>query len=279
MNLKDKKLIVLIIVIIILLFITLGLYIYTNLDKPKEENKEFEKENTEVKEEITYPVIEDSAYEMFNKIYDSNVEIYANGYTVGPVTESIFGNINEKLSVLLNIEYKMTMTLYNFDISSLEKIKCSEISGQENWNGIKCGGASSNEAYKLKVQDLNSKYFEIFNEEIDYTTLDTSNLIIGTCYGSLPFKYIEEQSAFVSIDKNCAVKNQIEVTNITKTQDKDIVTLDVFYKVATINQSTGKRTYSNDKQDKFYFKVREDGTYYFYSSVAYLGTEAPVEEE
>lgn len=261
MNIKENKpLLILIITIIILSVTTLVLYLSMQIKS----NKEEEKQKTQT-EEKTYKMIEDTKEEILKKVYNENIWFYADGYNYGVVTENIFGNENEKPKELYSQQYKMSLALYNFDIPNLKTIKCDEIGFTEDQNGYKCGGAGENLAYVLPVQDLNNKVVEIFDEDLDYSQLDTDNLYIGTCKGNkniaLPFKYIKDQSIYIStISKEvCQPSKSFEITEVIKTQDKELLTLDVYYTV--------KELTSTKKHDKLYFQVKEDGSYHFKGSI------------
>ena len=75
-------------------------------------------------------------------------------------------------------------------------------------------------------------------------------------------RYIEEQGIYVSTMKeNCSQNTTMKVTDLEKSQANDTLTLDVYYTVYKNNQESDKR------HDRLYFKINQDGTYYFYSSV------------
>jgi len=264
MNLKEnKKLLALIITIVVLSLITLVLYLRIEIGNSNSENNS-NNENKETSEKA-YQTIEDAPGEILKKVYNENIDIYSTGYNSGIITENIFGNEMEKSKETYSQEYKMTIALYSFDIKNLETIKCEDIPSSENTNGYTCGGAGQDIAYKISVQDLNNKVAEIFNEDLDYSQMDSTNLYIGTCKGNqevaIPFKYIKEQSIYVSFlsKDNCGPSKSFMINDVIKTQDKDLLTLDVYYTIKDLTEVK--------KHDKLYFKVKEDGSYYFHSSI------------
>lgn len=261
---KNKKLIVLLIIIVVLGLFLLGFYIFSNSNDNDTDNAN--KENTN--EEVTYPTISDTEEAILKTVYNENVSVYATGFTTpGGNTENIFGNESETLADNLSQETKMAIALYAIenDVNTLSTISCSDVSWNSSWDD-RCGGAGENMAYQIPVSDLNDKVVQIFNKDLDYSALNLDDLTIGTCTDNnnkiYPFRYIEDLGIYVSVIKdNCNLNRRLEVTKLAKTQANDTLTLDVYYTLYQNNKELDKR------QDKFYFKIREDGTYYFYSSV------------
>lgn len=256
---KNKKLIALLIILGILILFLLGFYLFGNSG-----SEEKVSENIKTEEEIVYPNITDSEKVILSKVYNKNASSYATGFrTLGDNIENIFGNEQELLADNLSQETKMSIALYNIleNIDGLDTISCKNITWNRSWND-KCGGAGNNLAYQIPVLDLNAKVVEIFNKDLDYGSLNTSDLTIGNCQGNniYSFRYIADLGIYVSVIGDKCPSSRLEVTKLEKSEANDTLTLDVYYTLYINNKETDKR------HDKLYFKIKEDGTYYFYSS-------------
>lgn len=231
------------------------------------------KEDEEETETINYPKIEDSPEEILSKVYNEKRDYYTGFLNNSLEHENIFGNIGEVTKEKLAITTRMAITLNSFDVNDLGKINCSTISWNSNWKGT-CGSNKQGIAYYIPVSDFNLRSEEIFNMRLDYSLLNIDDLKIGTCTGpytdSYVFRYIKEQSIFVSMKKDYSCKNNgiLKVTDIKKTQSKNLLTLTVSYSKMQASLVHGTYYYGSPSnyQDKFFFDVTKDGKYYFKAS-------------
>lgn len=260
-----KPLIILVAVFGILLIVLL---IINNLS-PSNNNSPKENES-----DIDYPIINKSAEDILSKVYNSNRDYYSGFTNSNNETENIFGNEKELSSSKLDQKTKLSIALNNFNYDDLEKINCNTISWDNNWTD-KCG-SNNNYAYSIPVIELNNMVEEVFNTRIDYSMIDISNLVIGTCTGNnknYKFRYIKEQSLYVSVknDSSCINNGTLEVTDVEKDQSKDLLTLIVSYKKTPVTYLGNRVSYGTSKsyQDKFFYKVTPNGTYYFIGSTIY----------
>ena len=222
---------------------------------------------------VVYPQVTDSEEEILSKIYNPDHDYYTGFNNSSYEKENIFGNKKEVVAKTLEETTRMTIALYSFDLSDMEKMNCSSIKWDSNWNNS-CGSNNGNMAYVLPVGDLNTRIEEMFNIRPDYSKVNIDDLTIGTCTGgnkeSYVFRYIKDRSIFVSTKRTSACTNngKIEVGDISKTQANDLLTLTISYKKKEVVSLGNKLYYGNTKhyQDKFFFKVKKDGTYYFNSS-------------
>lgn len=227
------------------------------------------------KTEIRYPNIDESAEEILSKIYNENRDYYSGFHNISGESENIFGNEKELNVSKLDQRTLMTIALNNFDLNDLEKISCSSIAWSSNWNDS-CGSNSGNTAYSIPVGELNNKVEEIFNKRLDYSNVNLDDLTIGLCTGhskdSYIFRYIKDKSIYVSVKRNssCINNGKLEVTNVSKNQSGDLLTLIVSYSKTPVNYLGSRASYGEIKsyQDKIYFKVKQDKTYYYFASSA-----------
>ena len=222
---------------------------------------------------ITYPEVTDNEEEILSKIYNPDYDYYTGFINASTEKEGIFGNEKEVVAKAFDQKTRMTLALYSFKLSDMEKVSCSTISWNNSWDSS-CGMNGSNMAYILPVGELNNRVEEMFNVRPDYSLLNIDDLTIGTCTGdnksAYVFRYIKDRSIYVSTKRTnkCVNNGKIEVTDIEKTQANDLLTLIVNYKKKDIISLGNKLYYGNIKeyQDKFFFKVKKDGSYYFNSS-------------
>ena len=257
---------VLIVLLVVYLIITASNNSGTS-NKPTSNKKE---------KNIVYPELKDSAEEVLAKIYNSNYDYYTGFTNKSDEKDNIFGNEKELYSKSLDQTSRMAYALYTFNTQDMTKISCNVISWNSSWNS-KCGTNGSNMAYSISVSDLNNRIEEIFNIRPDYSLLDIDNLEIGSCAGEnrnqYKFRYIKDRSIFVSEkrDGKCFNSGKIEITSVNKTQHNNLLTLDIFYNKVPTTEINNRSYYGNSTsyQDKFFFKVKKDGTYYFNSSTLF----------
>ncbi len=254
-----------------ILVVVFMIYIFISLSNTSTSNSSSKKE-----EKINYPEVTTSEEDILASIYNSNYDYYSGFINKSDEKDYLFGNEKEVFAKNFDQRTRMALALYSFNLTDLTQVSCNTISWSSRWDG-KCGSNGSNMAYSISVSDLNNRIEEIFNIRPDYSELDIDNLEIGSCAGGnrnqYKYRYIKDRSIFVSErrDNTCINNGKIEVTSVSKVQHEDLITLDVFYnKKPTININ-GKLYYGSSKsyQDKFFFKVKKDGTYYFNSSTLF----------
>lgn len=264
---ENKPLIVLVFIIIIMLIVLLFINI-SNSDKSSTNNK--------TTKNIKYKEVTDSAEDILSLVYNKNSDYYTGFYDENLKQENIFGNKKQVNAHDFSSKTKLTLALNTFNVSNMEKIDCKSIDWNKNDN-LKCGSNLGNTAYYISVQEINKKVEEMFNERVDYSNLDLNNLTIGVCTGNnfnnYIFKYIKNRSIYVSTkrDKSCVNKGKLEVTSVEKNQDNDLLTLTVSYNKTKAYISNNSLSYgeSESHKDKFFFKVDEDGKYYFLRSTMF----------
>ncbi len=245
---------------IVLLVISSVISSFSSSDDPNEYEKKEKKEN------VVYTVITDDAKTILNKVYNPVHDYYTGFMNESGEYENIFGNPNQLLTTNLSIKTKMTLVLNTINYKNMQTVTCNKVSFNDK---SICGSKNKRVAYALKVQDFNDKFFDIFGYDVDYTTLDTDNLVIGSCSGtnSYAFKYSEKDGLFVSLySKKCPVNGYIKVYNVTKKQVNELLTLDVYYEKRILNSRTKKVFKVLKKHDQFFFNVQENGSYYLFST-------------
>lgn len=266
MELKNfKPLIILVAVIISLLFVVLIINISSNSHSTSQNKKE--------KENIDYPEISDSEEDILAKIYNEKYDYYTGFINKSGEKDNIFGNEKEVTAKNLDEKTRLSLALYSFDLEDMEKISCSTINWNSSWNDS-CGSNSGNNSYFIPVGELNTRVREIFNISPDYSNLNIEDLTIGSCTGdnkdSYIFRYIKDKSIFVSTKRaaSCVNNGKLTITDIQKTQAGNLLTLTVSYNKREVLSLGQRKYYGNERtyQDKFFFKVKEDGSYYFNSS-------------
>ena len=231
------------------------------------------KDTEEENEKINYPKVEDSPEEILSKVYNEKRDYYTGFLNNAMEHENIFGNLKEVNKGKLSITTRMAITLNSFDVNDLGEINCNTISWNSNWKGS-CGSNKQGIAYYIPVSDFNLRSEEIFNMRLDYSLLNIDDLKIGTCTGpysdSYVFRYIKEQSIFVSMKKDysCKTNGILKVTDVSKTQSRNLLTLTVSYSKMQASLINGKYYYGSptNYQDKFFFDVNKNGKYYFRAS-------------
>lgn len=267
-NLRENKPLIALVFIIIIMLIVL---LFINVSNSNRSNT-----NNKTNKNIKYKEVTDSAEDILSLVYNKNSDYYTGFYDENLKQENIFGNEKQVYVHDFSSKTKLTLALNTFNVSNMKKVDCKTI----DWNGnsnLKCGSNLENIAYYIPVQEINKKVEEMFNERIDYSNLDLDNLTIGVCTGNNSnnyiFKYIKNRSIYVSAkrDKSCVNNGKLEVTEVEKNQDKDILTLTVSYNKAKAYTSNNSLYYgdSESHKDKFFFKVDENGKYYFLRSTLF----------
>ena len=262
-----RPLIILFMVVMVLLFVLL-IFNAINNDSSNTVKKEEEKED-----KTKYPEVKDSPKEIQTKVYNENRDYYTGFLNNSMEHENLFGNLREITKEKLATTTRMSITLNSFNVNDLGKINCNSIAWNSSWKG-KCGSSKDGVAYYIPVSDFNIRSEEIFNMKIDYSFLNIDDLKIGTCTGpysdSYVFRYIKDQSIFVSMKKDYSCKNNgiLKVTDVSKTQAGKLLTLTVSYSKMQANLVGNKYYYGNptNHQDKFFFDVTPNGKYYFKAS-------------
>lgn len=277
MKLENTKPLILLGVVIAFLLVILLVVKLGGSSNSSTSNTRNDHNKQQTNSNIKYPKVNDSAEVILSKVYSPNHDYYtgfdSNSYT----KENIFGNKKQKSASSFSERTRMTIALNTFKISNMQKINCNNVSWNNNWPNSSCGSNLGKVAYTISVQELNNRIEDIFNIKPDYSELNIDDLSIGTCTSenkdNYIFRYIKQQSIFVSTKRNssCNPNGKIEITNVSKKQSSDIITLDVYYKSTQAKYLAKKYYYgeSTDNHDQFFYKVRPDGTYYFSSSTVF----------